>query len=257
VIPALVPAPGQVQLHLVSLSCAAGEMARLRGFLSSEELERSNRLIDRQRRDRFIAGRGTLREMLAGYLGEEPGRIMLSEGEFGKLHLSDQLETEAISFNLSHAGNRLLLAVTTGCEIGVDMELVKRDLPFRAMAERYFSLHEQEDLFSLPVSDQLAAFYRCWTRKEAYLKGAGTGFSQPSNCFDVSLLPGHAPALLAHRDSPGETARWCIRDITMPRGYCAAVALETLNAEIEVFIGHEDTADAGKTAAKRENTAKI
>lgn len=255
-IPALVPAPGQVQLHLVSLSCAADELARLRGFLTPEELARSNRLIDQQRCDRSIAGRGMLRDMLAGYLGEEPGSIMLSEGEFGKLHLSDHLEPDSISFNLSHAGNRLLLAVTTGCEIGVDMELVRLDLSFRTMAERYFSLREQEDLFNLPVSEQLAAFYRCWTRKEAYLKGAGTGFSQPSNRFDVSLLPGHPPALLAHRDSPGEVNKWCIRDIAMPRGYCAAVALEAINPEIKVFIGHGDTEGAEQAQANRENTSK-
>jgi 4'-phosphopantetheinyl transferase len=240
VIPALVPAPGQVQLHLVSLACTASELARLRGFLTPEELERCSRLIDRERRDRAVAGRGVVREMLGGYLGEEPGSVRLSEGEFGKLHLSDHLETDSISFNLSHAGSRLLLAVAAGGEIGVDMELVRQDLPFRAMAERFFSAREQRDLFSLPFSEQIPAFYRCWTRKEAYLKGTGTGFSQHSNGFDVSLLPGDPPALLAHRGSPGETGRWIIRDIDMPEGFCAAVAVEAVTPEIKVFFSHGD-----------------
>ena len=231
-LPAPVPVPGQVQLRLVSLACTAAELARLRGFLTEDELQRCDRLLDRERRDRAVAGRGLVREMLSGYLGEEPGSILLSEGEFGKLHLSEHLEHDSVSFNLSHAGNHLLLAVTVGCEVGVDMEQVRQDLQFHAMAERYFSGREQQELFSLAPEEQLPAFYRCWTRKEAYLKGTGTGFSQPADGFDVSLLPRHPPELLAHRTYPDETERWSIRDIPMPEGYCAAVALEAEITEI-------------------------
>jgi 4'-phosphopantetheinyl transferase len=236
ILPGTAPSPGQVHLHLASLVCGEGELERLRGFLTAEELQRSNRLIDPLLRNRAAAGRGLLREMLGGYLLEEPGRVLLSEGEFGKLHLSEYLEHDSISFNLSHAGNSLLLAVCAGCEIGVDMEQMRQDLPFRGMAERYFSVREQQELFSLPAADQLAAFYRCWTRKEAYLKGTGTGFSQPANGFDVSLLPLHPAALLQHRSSSGEVERWSIRDIAMPAGYCAAVAVENMNPEIKAFF---------------------
>jgi 4'-phosphopantetheinyl transferase len=236
VIPAFVPAPGQVHLHLVSLVCTESELARLECFLTEDELQRCNRLIDRDRRDRAVAGRGLLRQMLGDYLAEEPGSVLLSEGEFGKLHLSEHLEHDSISFNLSHAGDRLLLAVCTGCEIGVDLEAVRLDLAFRPMAERYFSVHEQQELFSLPVAGQLAAFYRCWTRKEAYLKGTGTGFSQPANVFDVSLLPQHPPALLAHRGAPDEVERWSIRDVALPGGYCGAVAVEMDEPVVKIFF---------------------
>ena len=225
------PAAGQVQLRLVCLDCEAGELARLQGFLSAEELQRGNRLLDPERRRRFFAGRGILREILAGCLGEEPGEIRLSEGEFGKPHLSDHLEPDSISFNLSHAGNRLLLAFAAGCELGVDLEQLRAELPFRAMAERYFSRRERMELFALPASEQLSAFYRCWTRKEAYLKGAGSGFSQPSDGFDVSLLPQQPPKLLAHRSLPSETARWCIEDLAVPDGYCAALAFRQSDTE--------------------------
>ena len=220
------PGAGRVQLRLRlrSLSLTAGELARLKGFLSVEELQRGNQLLDSQRRQRFFAGRGALRELLAEYVGGKPGDIMLSAGEFGKLRLSDHLEPDTFSFSLSHAGEKLLLAFAIGCEVGVDMEQVREDLPFRAMAERYFSQRENLELFSLPPGAQLSAFYRCWTRKQAYLKGTGTGFSQPSDGFDISLLPHRPPALLAHRGSPGETARWSIKDIAVPAGYRAALA---------------------------------
>jgi len=227
VIPALVQEAGKVQFRLITLDQPESELKRLKEFLSAEELRRGNRLLDRNRRDRFFAGRGVLREVLAEITGEEPGGIRLSEGEFGKPYLSDHLEPDSVSFNLSHAGSYLLFASAVGREVGVDLEQVRQDLPFRPMAERYFSRQEQGDLFSLAPEEQLAAFYRCWTRKEAYMKGTGTGFSQPSNSFDVSLLPHHAPALLAHRGSPAEIGRWVIKDIAVPEGYCAAVAVET------------------------------
>jgi 4'-phosphopantetheinyl transferase len=228
------PEADQVQVRLQSLNSTPDELLRLRELLTADELQRGNRLLDHQRRARFFAGRGFLREMLGGYLGEEPGDIRLSEGEFGKLHLSDHLEDDSISFNLSHAGKYLLMAFTVGREVGIDLEQVRQDLPFRGMAERYFSRSEQEELFGLPSGEQLAAFYRCWTRKEAYLKGTGTGFSQPSNGFQVSLIPNHPPALLAHSSSHQETARWSIMDLAMPQGYCAALAVEGVEPKVKI-----------------------
>jgi 4'-phosphopantetheinyl transferase len=216
---------GDVELRLLALATAADELARLRSFLNDGELQRGNRLLEKRLRDRFFAGRGMLRELLGGYLGEKPGDVRLSEGEFGKPHLADQ-EADALRFNLSHAGDYLLVAVAAGCEVGCDLEEVREDLPFQSMAQRYFSPQERDQLFSLPAEQQLAAFYRCWTRKEAYLKGTGTGFSHPSTEFDVSLLPHQAPALLCHRGNPGEPAKWEMRDIQAPPGYCAALALE-------------------------------
>ena len=229
------PAPGQVHLHLISLACPSEELNRLQQILTEDELKRCTRLIDRQRRDLAVAGRGYLRELLGGYLGEDPERVLISEGEFGKPHLSEHLEPDSISFNLSHAGNQLLVGVCAGCEIGVDLEWVREDLSCRGMAERYFSSAEQQDLFSLPPGEQLLAFYRCWTRKEAYLKAAGSGFSQPANMFDVSLLPQHAPALLAHRGAPAEVDRWTLRDVVVPAGYCAALAVEMKQPELTIF----------------------
>jgi 4'-phosphopantetheinyl transferase len=215
-----------VQVKLVSLRVSPDELARLQRFLSVEELQRAKRLVVEERREQFVVGRGKLRELLGEQLGEDPGSIRISQGEFGKPHLSDHLEPDALSFNLSHAGDFMLVAFAAGREIGIDLEQLRPGLDFRPIAKRYFSEREQADLFSLPESEQLPAFYRCWTRKEAYIKATGTGFSQPSNGFDVSLLPGEPSALLAHRVRPGDVAKWKLYDLEAPEGYCAALAVE-------------------------------
>ena len=221
-----IPAAGEVQIWFTRLDRQSAELAQLERLLSPDELARADRLLDRFTRDRFVAGRGFLRATLAGYLGVQPADLRFAAGEHGKPWLVDEAASAPLRFNLSHADGRAILAVASDREVGVDLERVLDDLPFREMAQRFYSPRERTELFSLPEDRQLAAFFRCWTRKEAYLKGCGSGFSQPSDCFDVSLLPGHPPALLGHRAASGAASRWRIVDIPAPAGFCAALAVE-------------------------------
>lgn len=226
----MIPVPGhqavRAAYRLFPLESPDYHGERLLASLTEDELKRGDRLLDKKKGEQFLVGRGLLRKALAELAGVEPESVRLDEGGCGKPYLPGQPVEGFLSFNLSHAGRQLLLAVAYGAEVGVDLEEVRQDLEFAPMARRYFSQREQEELFSLAPGVQLAAFYRCWTRKEAYLKGTGTGFTQPSTCFDVSLLPHEKPALLAHRLSPAEVGRWNICDLPMPRGYCAAIAVE-------------------------------
>jgi 4'-phosphopantetheinyl transferase len=215
----------RAQFRLMPLKRSEPEKERLIAYLSHAEIVRGTRLLDPLKREQFLVGRGLLREMLADLTGEEPRRIELLEGEFGKPYLQGQQGSGALDFNVSHAGGLLLVAVCYGAKLGLDLEEVRQDLAFRPMAERYFSVREREELFGLDPQRQRPAFYRCWTRKEAYLKGIGSGFSRPSTGFDVSLLPGDPPGLLAHRGDPEEVGRWSIVDLPVPAGFCAALAL--------------------------------
>lgn len=225
----MIPVPGheavRAQFRLAALERPEPEKRRLLALLDDAELRRGNRLLDAKKREFFLVGRGLLREILADLTGLQPREVKLVEGEFGKPYLPPHQGADGLRFNVSHAGDKLLVGICYGAEVGVDLEEVRQDLAFRPMAERYFSLREREELFGLEPARQLAAFYRCWTRKEAYLKGAGSGFSQPSTGFDVSLLPDEPPALLAHRGDPDEVRRWSIVDLPVPEGYRAALAI--------------------------------
>jgi 4'-phosphopantetheinyl transferase len=118
-----------------------------------------------------------------------------------------------------------LYAVTEGREIGVDVEHVRADFASESIARRFFSPFEVEVLCELSEGDdRVAGFFRCWTRKEAYIKATGRGMSQPLDGFDVTLGTGDNVALL--RTDDGSHARWKLVDIAVGAGYAGALAVE-------------------------------
>jgi phosphopantetheinyl transferase len=101
-----------------------------------------------------------------------------------KLRLGPPYADSGVTFNLSHAGGVALLAFSRSRELGVDVEGVRRDLDVDSIARRYFSLHEQRDLATFNSEERYETFFRCWTRKEAYIKAKGEGLSLPLDQFD-------------------------------------------------------------------------
>lgn len=192
-------------------------------YVSLDELSRANRLFDPRKRKSFLACRGLLREILGRYLMMKPEDVHFETGEQGKPYLANSGDNkEQLQFNLSHSDTMLLLAVAAGREVGIDVEQGNKNIPFAAMARIAFSLREQQELFTIPGHLQPAAFYRCWTRKEAYMKACGMGFAMKSANFDVTLLPGTPAALL----TPDEPSRWRLVDIAVPEDHYAALAVE-------------------------------
>jgi len=224
------PEAGEVQVRLFNLAVGESELFRLAKLLSPEERQRADRLVDRQIRNRFTAGRGRLREILAGYLIQEPAALLLTTSPYGKPQLENRHD-HGLCFNLSHSGDYCILALARNCELGVDLEQLRDDLPFEAIARQFFSLREQAELFSLPPALRPAAFYRCWTRKEAYLKACGSGFSSPSDICDVSLLPDQPPAL---RIDPRQDSGWSLVDLDLPQDFCAALAIQFQSPNIRL-----------------------
>jgi 4'-phosphopantetheinyl transferase len=125
-----------------------------------------------------------------------------------------------VRFNVSHSGGWALLAVTRGSEVGIDIERVDSRFAADQIPERFFSPGEVARLRGLPADQQTAAFFRCWTRKEAYIKARGLGLALPLDSFDVSLGPDDPPELLRGADG------WCVQDFDAPPGFAAAVVAE-------------------------------
>jgi 4'-phosphopantetheinyl transferase len=155
--------------------------------LSPPEIERARRYHFAIHRDRFIAARGYLRQLLARYQNCAPGAIKFRAGGHGKP------ETDGICFNLAHAEDRLLIAVAPE-PVGVDLEKFRSIPELEDLAAQVFAPAE---LASWP-EPRLRSFLRLWTRKEALLKGIGLGITEHLKAVAVFFETG-APPLLPPR----------------------------------------------------------
>ena len=187
---------------------------------SDEERDRADRFRFPADRERFLARRGFLRSVLAGYAGRRPEALQFARGPNGKPRLPDA----DIRFNLSRTEDGILLGVTRGPEIGVDVERVRPGYTGEEISGKFFAPAEMASLADLPEGIRSEAFFRVWTAKEAYLKARGEGLGYPLNAFAVPFA-GEGPRRLAwHRDD-AEIARWWLLPLTPGEGFVGAVAV--------------------------------
>ena len=198
------------------------------------EESRARRMAYPRRRREFLVARGTLRRVLAGALGIDPLVVPIREGAHGKPHLVPRGPSlPPIGFNLSHSGDRFIVALALGLDPGVDVELIRPRRSLDRLARHCFSPAEQRAVAGDP--DPVHAFYRVWSRKEAVIKADGRGVSIGLDRFDVSV--GEPAALLDARwtgAAPGEATHWSLRSLDTGPGYAAALALRSPSVEVVV-----------------------
>lgn len=212
----------EVRIHTARLDRPRQVVDRLARMLSTDETERAARFHFQRDRDRFVVGRACLRVHLGRYLERPPELLRFSYEDRGKPALDPP---ERLAFNLAHAEGLAVYAVCLDAEVGVDVEPFQAEPPER-VPERFFSPAEVTTLRALPDEEQPAAFLRCWTRKEAFLKARGDGLSLPLDAFDVTLAPGDAPRLVRTGWDADEAAEWSLHDLSSSfPGYVAALAV--------------------------------
>lgn len=213
---------GVVDLWVLALNQPEAVVARLGEYLTTEEHNRADHFVFPHLRANFTVARGALRHILSQYVGQPPKHVQFGYGERGKPYLLNG----DIRFNLSHSGEVALLGVTRRREIGVDIEQTRNLSDLESLARRNFSASENTALMGLPISQRTDGFFNCWTRKEAYIKALGDGFSYPLDQFDVTLRPGEAARLLKVVGQPGEVLRWRLQSLVPAAGYIGAVIVE-------------------------------
>jgi 4'-phosphopantetheinyl transferase len=139
---------------------------------------------------------------------------------------------EPLAFNFSRSKDLALLAVRKGGAVGIDLELLRPFTNMASVARMSFSAQEYKDWQALPLWQQTAGFYRCWTCKEAFVKAKGTGLSANLESFDVAVDPDLPAELLANRDPLATTDRWFLSAFTPAPNYTAALALHGTDARV-------------------------
>jgi 4'-phosphopantetheinyl transferase len=215
----------EVHVWRASLDVAARHMQTLRRTLTLDEVTRAERFVYARDRERFILARGLLRAILARYLNVAPEQLRFRYGASGKPALAAESGGDGIHFNVSHSQGLVLCAVALNRKVGVDVEYVHPIPEAGQLVASFFSFSERAEFGVLGPDDQLGAFFRCWTRKEAYIKGKGKGLALALDRFDVSLVPGE-PKLLNVDGDPWEASRWCLCELLPADGYVATLAVE-------------------------------
>jgi 4'-phosphopantetheinyl transferase len=214
----------------MTLSCAVWwapvrDAPALAALLSPAERGRAERIRGRAGRARYVSARAAARLVLARVTAADPTTLRLDTtcrwcgADHGKPRLVDE---ETVRFSLSRSGDRVVVAVAEGAEVGVDLEwavpapAVGPDLAAMALAPSERTQYER-----LAPAARPAALLGWWTRKEAVLKATGYGLAVSPALVEVSA-PG-MPAEVRRWGGPGGPPSVTLADLSR-RGYAAAVA---------------------------------
>lgn len=211
------PSPGQVDCVSVCLTHApTGAAARLRTFLTRDELGRVDRYVHADDRLRALIGRAALRVLLARATGgDDPRALAIEVGRLGKPFLRGGPE-----FNLSHGGKVVLLGFAAHDPVGINVE---PDISGAAWPDVVPHLHPIERAGHAAAADPASAFLRIWTRKEAVAKATGLGFMVDPRGWAVSVS---RPGIVVPPPGTRGGAAWSVFDLVPASCHVGAVAVQ-------------------------------
>jgi 4'-phosphopantetheinyl transferase len=219
--------------------------------LDDDERMRAARLVQRRHRMSFIQFRAFARQVLGGYLGVPAAEARFGVGRHGKPHLVRGAKHPEIHFNISHSGERCLLAARLGCPVGIDIEEV-RDLPGAVdIARRHFTRAEADALARLEGDARRNAFFALWTHKEAAVKTLGASLAENLQRLEFALDASGHPRLVSFDATPAASDGVWLRRLDAPPGHVAALASLRPCATIVSYAWNETASDSGR-AGERE-----
>ncbi len=231
-----IPELNQDEVHAWSfiLDPRSLSLGRLWSTLSPQERERASRFHFERDRVRFIVGRAVLRRLLGEYLAIEPVALRLCAGSRGKPYLDhrDLVGKPEVHFNLSHSGDLGLAAFSLDGPIGVDVEAARSLADASDLVARFFSPREREAFERLPDYEKTAAFYRLWTRKEAWLKATGEGISESLHLVEVTFLPGQEARFSSLPPWASALGSWRLHALEPAAGFIGAAAVPNASKEV-------------------------
>ncbi|MFC7484539.1 4'-phosphopantetheinyl transferase family protein [Luedemannella flava] len=213
-----------VDVWLIPLDPPAEALEECAVLLDTDERRRVLSMLDARNRRRFTAAHGSIRVILARYLGVPAGLIRWRRGEHGKPELAGG--GHGLKVNLSHSGDLAALAVSHGRAVGVDVQRLA-PVDATALAARYFPEAEARFVASgATPAARLLRFTRLWTRKEACVKASGARLAEGLGLPVDGRGRGAGRGMIAVRGTDGTLpGPYLVCDLDVPAGYRAAVAL--------------------------------
>jgi len=221
---------------------AAPHPGQISQWLTPGELERGRRYRRDEDRLRFQLGRAATRCLAAGYLGVAPAQVGIDADSAGKPRLDAATATAAsgrmLQFNVSHSGEWILAAFARSCAVGIDVEALDARSAGAELAAHVMSERELRAWQGLAVDRRRAGFFKCWTSKEAFVKGSGVGLSAGLKSIDVCVDP-DLPARLIGAPPALGPQQWSLYTLSFSDRYAATLAVAASGAAIvETEVRH-------------------
>lgn len=196
-------------------------------LLSDDEKKKASTFSRQDLQQKYIKTRGMVRTILAFYLKQEASTIIIKQREHGKPFVPN----ENLYFNLSHTGNRLVVAVSNCTELGIDIEQNKKRKSLPALAEKCFS--NEEVIFWNALSEQkkVSFFYCFWVRKEAFVKAVGRGLGIGLNQCSIDL--NNQDFFSRIPTDYGVASDWKIIDVLLDKNHTCAIVTKDIKFEFK------------------------
>ncbi len=218
---------GIVDVWSVNVAQGLAQLPVYRQQLNSDELHRAGQCRAAYKYHEFIITRGLLRQRLSEHLHLPAADIQFSTLEHGKLVLHERHGRSDIQFNVSHSQGEVLLALTLVDAVGVDIEKVRPEVCWPALAKRFFSPAEYDALQHYAGEHAVTAFFSCWTRKEAFVKAVGDGIAYGLKAFEVNVEPDSAARLLRLHTDATAARQWSLHRLEVAAGYVATLGVHS------------------------------
>jgi 4'-phosphopantetheinyl transferase len=221
---------GEAHVFGVTLDQPSSRLEFFGGILSADERARAARFVFARHRNRFVARRGMLREILGRLLRADPAHLVFTCGAHGKPRLATPVGGRLLHFNLAHSDALAVYVVSAQSEVGVDVERIRPVPEAGEIASRFFSPREYRAWRVLRSRRRLEAFLHCWTRHESLLKAVGIGLCGSLDQSEAPLLHGCATQRRASAGVAAALAGFSLHPLAVARGYQAVAATRSVNA---------------------------
>jgi len=223
----LEPTRKQVELLIAEAPARPQLLGAAQDVLAPDESAAVRRFRHPAQASSYATGRILRRVALSPLVGVAPEELVFDSWcpRCGTAHGKPRLLPPHgdIDFSVSRAGAVVALAIGR-VHVGLDVAS-SSGVPDAGVVRLAFAPDERREYAALPEEEQSRAFFACWTRKEAVLKGIGHGLAVDPSSVSVTLLELSPPRVRRLPAEFGPAHAWSLVPV-VGEGWVGAVAAE-------------------------------
>ena len=238
---------GHVVVWIAQVSREHNSLSSLDRFLDDRERARAERFRFPEDRARFVLGRSLVKTGLGHYLQIPAASIELSYTDRDRPIF---LANNSIQFSISHTQDLVAVAFTSHAHVGIDVEFMQAKSDLLALAKRILSDDDYQKFQTLPATELTDAFFRIWTRKEAYLKASGEGITDGLQKISVSFSADEITSVQDSRNASNVDS-WRLITLPTPAMYKGSVACDDIAKKVDCHFVHFENGEIVRDSSPR------